>query len=95
MDTINKIDTGVREDITTLITSYRKTPNRNNIYYCLNDNREMFFVDISMMLSLPFYIIAEQKIYDMLDDNGQHTGETFYRYEAIASCRLKEIESLQ
>lgn len=95
MTTINKIDTGVREDIITTITSYRHTPTKSNLYYCLNDNKELFFVDASLMLSLPFYIIAEQKIYDMLDDNGQHTGETFYRYEAIASCRLKEIESLQ
>jgi hypothetical protein len=92
MTTIGKIDTGIREDITTMITSYRHTPNRNNLYYCLNDNGELFFVDESLMLSLPFYIIAEQKIYDMVDTNGHLTGERFYRYEAIASCKLEERE---
>lgn len=97
MNTVNKIDRDIREDIITTITSYRHTPTRSNLYYCLNDNRELFFVDASLMLSLPFYILAEQKIYDMLDDCGMPTGESFYRYEAAASCRLKEmeLESLQ
>jgi hypothetical protein len=97
MTTVNKIDRGIREDIITTITSYRHTPTKSNLYYCLNDNKEMFFVDASLMLSLPFYIIAEQKVYDMLDDCGMPTGEYFRRNEASASCRLKEmeLESLQ
>jgi hypothetical protein len=76
-----------------LITGYTDKLTRKNQRYCYNTNRELFFVDESLMLSLPFYIEVEQVSYDRCDDNGEHTGEKFYRYEAIASTK-GELESV-
>jgi hypothetical protein len=76
----------------TLITGYRNTPNRKKEYFCTNDNKELFFVNESMMLSLPFYISADKVYYDAVDEYGELTGEKFYRNEATASYKLKERE---
>jgi hypothetical protein len=78
-----------------LITGYTDRVTRKNERCCFNTNRELFFVDASLMLSLPFYIEVEQVYYDKLDANGEHTGEKFYRNEATSSTKGEyELESL-
>lgn len=79
----------------TLITGYTDRVTTKNERCCFNTNRELFFVNESMMLSLPFYIKVEQVAYDRLDDNGEHTGELFYRNEATSSTKGEyELESV-
>lgn len=79
----------------TLITGYTDRLTTKNERCCYNNNRELFFVDESMMLSLPFYIEVEQVYYDKLDTNGEYTGERFHRNEAISSTKGEyEVESL-
>jgi hypothetical protein len=76
-----------------LITGYTDRVTRKNERCCYNTNRELFFVDESLMLSLPFYITTEKVYYDECDEHGEHTGKKFYRYEAIASTK-GELESV-
>ena len=79
-----------------LITGYTDRVTTKNERCCYDANRELFFVNESMMLSLPFYIEVEQVYYDKLDANGEYTGERFYRNEATSSTKGEyELESLQ
>lgn len=79
----------------TLITGYTDRVTTKNERCCFNTNRELFFVNESLMLSLPFYITSDRVYYDRLDANGEHTGEKFFRNEATSSTKGEyELESV-